>query len=73
MMAINLCADHFSEWYDGGMPCDYCKQQKRIAELKELLHLIRDDLRMRSEDGVLDLSNFIVQRMDKALRGEEKE
>jgi len=34
MMAINLCADHFSEWYDGGMPCDYCKQQKRTAELE---------------------------------------
>jgi len=33
-MAINLCADHFSEWYDGGMPCDYCKQQKRTAELE---------------------------------------
>jgi len=59
-------------------PLDYCEgcdtchacNEARIAELKELLHLIRDDLRMRSEDGVLDLSDFIVQRMNKALQGE---
>jgi hypothetical protein len=42
--------------------------EARIKELEELLALIRDDLRMRSEDGVVDLSDFIWMRMDKALK-----
>ncbi len=39
-----------------------------IAERDELLTLIRDDLRMRSEDGVVDISNFIWERLAALLK-----
>lgn len=42
--------------------------EQQLAALRELLSLIRDDLRLRSEDGVVDLSDFIWMRMDKALQ-----
>ena len=42
--------------------------EQQLAELRGLLSLIRDDLLMRSEDGVVDLSDFIWRRMDKALQ-----
>lgn len=45
--------------------------RSRIKELEELLLLIREDLRMRSEDGVVDISDFIWMRMDKALDKQE--
>jgi len=37
---------------------------REINRHKELFELIRDDLRMRSDDGVINLSNFIWRRLD---------
>ena len=51
----------------GHMQCVSCTELAELAELRELLSLIRDDLRMRSEDGVVDISDFIWMRMDRAL------
>jgi uncharacterized coiled-coil protein SlyX len=37
--------------------------------LRELLTLIHDDLRMRADEGVVDISNFIWERINAALLG----
>jgi len=49
-------------------------QQSRIDQLEahnrallELVEIIQKDLKMRSIDGVVDISNFIWERIDKAL------
>jgi len=46
-----------------------CEQHAREGERAlELLELIRDDLKMRSdEDGVINMSNFIWQKLEEAI------
>ena len=40
---------------------------KQAHDQKELLTLIHNDLLMRSDDGVIDISDFIWRRIEKAL------
>jgi len=47
------------------------KQYSRdIDKRNELLVLIRDDLKMRGTDGVVDISNFIWERLGKLIEDE---
>ena len=48
---------------------NYAVLEATIAERDKLLELIRDDLRMRSEDGVVDISDFIWQRIKRTIGG----
>lgn len=40
---------------------------REIEECEKLLKLIYDDLKMRSVDGVVDISNFIWERLEERL------
>ena len=57
------------------VPLNYKKKYRQLAaqytrdidERDELLKLIRDDLKMRSDDGVVDISNFIWVKLNNIL------
>lgn len=46
--------------------------EAQIRKQKELLELIRKDLRMRSVNGVVDISGFVWDRLEDILNDRDK-